>query len=166
MRSSASAYRSSASLISRQPSGSSQPAGPVAGDESGRARMLSDRAGMILGMTAQPVTDVILEIGKKRVFACAAAWPGWCRSGRSEELALETLAAYLPRYAPVARLAGLALPPGAADAFAVTERLPGTAIISIGHRSTLGAFHRRRFAFVGEQNHYDVRDVPVVSAAE
>ena len=127
MRSSASAYRSSASLISRQPSGSSQPAGPVAGDESGRARMLSDRAGMILGMTAQPVTDVILEIGKKRVFACAAAWPGWCRSGRSEELALETLAAYLPRYAPVARLAGLALPPGAADAFAVTERLPGTA---------------------------------------
>jgi hypothetical protein len=82
---------------------------------------------MILGMTAQPVTDVILEIGKKRVFACAAAWPGWCRSGRSEELALETLAAYLPRYAPVARRAGLALPPAAADAFAVTERLPGTA---------------------------------------
>jgi putative ATP-binding cassette transporter len=46
------------------------------------------------------------------------------------------------------------------------ERLPGTAIISIGHRSTLAAFHRRRFAFVGEQNHYDVRDVPLVSVAE
>ena len=91
------------------------------------ARRLSDRGGMILGMTAQRVTDVTLEIGRKRVFACAAAWPGWCRSGRSEELALETLAAYLPRYAPVARRAGLALPPAAADAFAVTERLPGMA---------------------------------------
>jgi hypothetical protein len=33
---------------------------------------------MIPGMTP-PVTDVILEIGKKRVFACAAGWPGWCR---------------------------------------------------------------------------------------
>lgn len=78
-------------------------------------------------MTARPITDVILEIGKKRVFACAARWPGWCRSGRSEELALETLAAYLPRYAPVARRAGLELPAAAADAFAVIERLPGTA---------------------------------------
>jgi hypothetical protein len=87
---------------------------------------------MIPGMTAQPVTGepvtgVILEVGKKRVFACAAGWPGWCRSGRSEELALETLAAYLPRYAPVAALAGLTLPPAAADAFAIIERLPGTA---------------------------------------
>src|ERR1022692_1268110 len=74
------------------------------------ARRLSDRAGMILGMTAQRATDVILEIGRKRVFACAAAWPGWCRSGRSGELALETLPAYLPRYAQVARRAGLGLP--------------------------------------------------------
>lgn len=78
-------------------------------------------------MTPQPVTDVILEIGKKRVFACAADWPGWCRSGKSEELALETLAAYLPRYVPVAQLAGLTLPAAVADAFAVIERLPGTA---------------------------------------
>lgn len=28
------------------------------------------------------MTDVYLEAGKKRVFACAADWPGWCRSGR------------------------------------------------------------------------------------
>ncbi len=82
---------------------------------------------MIPGMTAQPATGVILEVGRKRVFACATDWPGWCRSGRGEELALEALAAYLPRYAPVARLAGLELPSAAADAFSVVERLPGTA---------------------------------------
>jgi hypothetical protein len=78
-------------------------------------------------MTAQPATGVILETGKKRVFAAAADWPGWCRSGRGEEQALETLASYLPRYAPVAARAGLALPPAAADAFTVIERLAGTA---------------------------------------
>jgi hypothetical protein len=60
------------------------------------------------------------------VFACALEWPGWCRRGRSEELALETLAACAPRYAEVARRAGLAfLPwaPGHAAGFTVTERL-------------------------------------------
>jgi len=82
---------------------------------------------MMPGMTAQSATRVILEIGTKRVFACAADWPGWCRSGRSEEQALAALADYLPRYAPVARLAGVELPPAAADALAVVERLPGTA---------------------------------------
>jgi hypothetical protein len=78
-------------------------------------------------MTAQPATGVIIETGKKRVFAAAADWPGWCRSGRGEEQALETLASYLPRYAPVAARAGLALPSAAADAFTVVERLAGTA---------------------------------------
>jgi hypothetical protein len=60
------------------------------------------------------------------VFACALEWPGWCRRGRSEELALETLAGYAPRYAEVARRAGLAFPPAAAGraaGFTVTERL-------------------------------------------
>ena len=43
--------------------------------------------------------DVFIEQGKKRVFASAIEWPGWCRSGRSEEAALEALLAYGPRYA-------------------------------------------------------------------
>ncbi|HXM59119.1 MAG TPA: hypothetical protein VOB72_27210 [Candidatus Dormibacteraeota bacterium] len=67
-------------------------------------------------------TAVYLEIGTKRVFACAQDWPGWCRLGKTEQQALETLAAYLPRYAPVAAEAGLAPP---SDAFDVVERLDG-----------------------------------------
>jgi hypothetical protein len=69
---------------------------------------------------------VYLEQGKRWVFACALEWPGWCRRGRSEDLALEALAGYAPRYAEVARRAGLAFPPGAAGqaaGFTVTERL-------------------------------------------
>jgi hypothetical protein len=68
-------------------------------------------------------------VGKKRVFACALDWPGWCRSGRSEEQALETLAAYVPRYAVVAREARLEPPP---DRLEVVERLRGGAGTDFG----------------------------------
>ncbi len=47
-------------------------------------------------------TPVYLELGTKRVFACALDWPGWCRSGRTEDEALARLADYAPRYAVVA----------------------------------------------------------------
>ena len=53
---------------------------------------------------------VVLETGDKRVFASAADWPGWSRSGKTDEAAIEALVAYAPRYAPVARLAGFDLP--------------------------------------------------------
>ena len=53
---------------------------------------------------------VVLEAGDKKVFASAADWPGWSRSGKTDEAALEALVTYAPRYAPVAKLAGLALP--------------------------------------------------------
>jgi putative ATP-binding cassette transporter len=46
------------------------------------------------------------------------------------------------------------------------ERLKGTTIISIGHRSTLGAFHRRRFEVAPSEAASQVRDVALVSAAE
>jgi putative ATP-binding cassette transporter len=46
------------------------------------------------------------------------------------------------------------------------ERLKGTTIISIGHRSTLGAFHRRRFEVAPSEAASEVRDVALVSAAE
>ena len=46
------------------------------------------------------------------------------------------------------------------------ERLKGTTIVSIGHRSTLGAFHRRRIAVTPSDVASEVHDVPLVSAAE
>ena len=53
---------------------------------------------------------VAIEAGAKKVFASALDWPGWSRSGNTEDLAVETLLAYAPRYAPVAKLAGLEFP--------------------------------------------------------
>jgi hypothetical protein len=53
---------------------------------------------------------VCLEITPKQTFASALDWPGWCRAGQDESAALETLASYAERYAPVAEQAGVSLP--------------------------------------------------------
>jgi hypothetical protein len=79
------------------------------------------------------VTDVYLEIGKRRVFACALDWPGWCRAARTEEAALSALVAAAQRYAPVCELAGTAF--NASDASAgleVVERVAGSATTDFG----------------------------------
>ena len=77
-------------------------------------------------------TAVVLEAGKKRVFACALDWPGWCRAGKDEELALAALAAYAPRYAVVAERAGIAFPGRAGKRLEVVERLRGSASTDFG----------------------------------
>ena len=66
---------------------------------------------------------VYFELGRSRVFACVLDWPGWCRRDKTEELALGRLAAYTPRYAVAARLAGLEPPDPGPAGFEVTERL-------------------------------------------
>ena len=77
---------------------------------------------MTAGAGAGPLR-IYLEEGRRWVFACALDWPGWCRRGRSAELAMEALAACAPRYAVVAQRAGLPSWPGAPDGFTITERL-------------------------------------------
>jgi hypothetical protein len=51
---------------------------------------------------------VTLEIGPKgkRVVAVAPDWPGLARGATTEQAAIDRLRSYLPRYAPVAKLAG------------------------------------------------------------
>lgn len=68
--------------------------------------------------------EVFIEAGDRRVFASALDWPGWARSGKTEELAVAALADYLPRYAPILRLAGLKPPQGE---LVITERYRGPA---------------------------------------
>lgn len=88
-------------------------------------------------------TTVYLELGKKRVFACSLDWPGWCRSGKTEEAALEALAAYVPRYAVVAKLAGADFPSSAAESFDVVERVPGSAATDFGVPGAIAAADSR-----------------------
>jgi hypothetical protein len=77
--------------------------------------------------------EVYLEIGQTRTFAAALEWPGWCRSGRDEESALQALCDYGPRYARVLRNTRLKFrAPTEASALAVVERLTGNATTNFG----------------------------------
>jgi hypothetical protein len=80
-------------------------------------------------MPTRPIA-VCLEIAPKKAFASALVWPGWCRSGRDEEAALEALASYASRYAPVAQRADVRFPANAP--LEVVERLQGSATTEFG----------------------------------
>ena len=76
---------------------------------------------------------VTIEHTPKKAFVTAADWPGWSRSGKTEELALETLAAYARRYAVVADAADrrfTATP--TVDDFEIVERHEGSSGTEFG----------------------------------
>ena len=74
---------------------------------------------------------VYVEVGTKRVFACALDWPGWCRSGRDQTQAIESLTNYAPRYAAVCRTARVDFP-GGLPQFEVVEKVKGSASTDFG----------------------------------
>jgi len=88
------------------------------------------------------IVPVFLEVGSKRIFASAADWPGWCRTAKTEELTLEALLAYAPRYEVVARHAGIAFP--SAIELSVVEQLPGDATTDFGAPSTTAEAEREK----------------------
>jgi hypothetical protein len=74
---------------------------------------------------------VVFEIGSKRTFASALDWPGWSRAGKDQDLALQALIDYAPRYAVVPKTAGVTFPKGRWDVD-VVERLRGDATTDFG----------------------------------
>ena len=75
---------------------------------------------------------VAIEIGSKRTFASALDWPGWCRSGKTEQAAIEAMGAYGERYAVVPAAAGIPFPRKDMAEFDVIERLRGDATTDFG----------------------------------
>lgn len=88
---------------------------------------------------------VALEVAPKKAFATAVDWPGWSRSGRTPERALEALAAYAPRYAAVASEAGEPFPTDVtgAHSFDVVEDAEGGSGTAFGVPSRVTDADRR-----------------------
>ena len=82
---------------------------------------------------ASNTIDAYLEVGKKRIWAGALDWPGWCRFGRDERTALQALVDYGPRYADI--LAPTKFPlqaPIDVSVLRVVEQLEGTTTTDFG----------------------------------
>jgi hypothetical protein len=77
---------------------------------------------------------VSVEATPKKAFATAVDWPGWSRSGKTEELAVAALADYAPRYAAVAKEAGVPFEPGD---YEVVERTGGGSGTDFGVPSSI-----------------------------
>jgi hypothetical protein len=76
---------------------------------------------------------IYLETGVKRVFAGAIEWPGWERSGRDADAAVEALVAYAPRYARALARSRLGfVPPARVSGVTVAERLKGNGTTDFG----------------------------------
>ena len=75
--------------------------------------------------------ECLIETGSKRTFACAAAWPGWCRQGRDEDAAMQALEAYRPRYASALEAHGVPFG-GIRGSLRIAERTGGNATTDFG----------------------------------
>jgi hypothetical protein len=71
---------------------------------------------------------VTVEIGPKgkKVAAVVPDWPGLERGAKTEDAAIERLQSYLPRYAPVAKRAGMDGEFAAITTLDIVEQYPGT----------------------------------------
>src|SRR5579871_6913955 len=83
---------------------------------------------MTVRQEATMAIRVVLERGPKgkKAVAFAVDWPGWSRGSGTADGALETLAAYRDRYAPVAALAGFGAEFNAAGPLEVVRDMTGT----------------------------------------
>jgi hypothetical protein len=77
---------------------------------------------------SEPIRVMVERGKKKRTVAVAIDWPGWVRSGRTEEDALGVLGAYRSRYSSVAGIAGLDDEFAATGEFSVVDRIPGAGL--------------------------------------
>jgi putative ATP-binding cassette transporter len=116
------------------------------------------------------VAEALVAVGLPELVARLGEEAHWNRMlslGEQQRLAIARVLLHAPDYLFLDEAtASLDEAAEAALYRLLQDRLKGTAIISIGHRSTLGAFHGRRVELVLNEASYRVREVPLASAAE
>jgi putative ATP-binding cassette transporter len=94
-----------------------------------------------------------------------AHWNRMLSIGEQQRLAIARALLHAPDYLLLDEAtASLDEPAEAALYRVLQDRLKGTTIVSIGHRSTLGTFHRRRVELVPGEAISQVRDVALIAA--
>ena len=88
--------------------------------------------------------DIAEEAGAKKAFVWAIDWPGWCRDGKTVELAREALVAYAPRYAKVVKVARLEMPTAGVDLLKTVDSVKGGGGTEFGVPSEITRADRRR----------------------
>ena len=83
---------------------------------------------------------VVIESGAKKSFARAIDWPGWSRSGKTPELAMDALQTSARRYAVVAENAGESFDP---VEFEIVDEVPGGGGTDFGVPSVVTDLDRR-----------------------
>jgi hypothetical protein len=97
---------------------------------------------------------VLVETTRLKSFASALDWPGWSRSGKTSEAAVEALLAYADRYAAVAKAAGRPLP--SRLEVDVVETLEGDAATAFGVPSQIAQRDRSAMTAAGATRRADL----------
>ncbi len=116
------------------------------------------------------LAEVLAAVGLPQLIERLSEEAHWNRMlslGEQQRLAIARALLYAPDYLFLDEATASLDEPAEAMLYRLLQdRLKGTTIVSIGHRSTLRAFHRRRIDLIHEGAIAQVRDVPLVSAAE
>jgi len=96
-----------------------------------------------------------------------AHWNRMLSPGEQQRLGLARALLHAPDYLFLDEATASLDEPSEAELYRLlAEKLPATTIISIGHRSTLDAFHQRHVAMVSDGDRFTLRDAVVVKPAQ
>jgi putative ATP-binding cassette transporter len=117
------------------------------------------------GKVAELITAVGLPALASRIEE-EAHWNRMLSIGEQQRLGIARALLYAPDYLFLDEATASLDEPGEAALYQLLDRrLPNATIVSIGHRATLAAFHKRRLAFTREGDHYTVREASLAPVA-
>ena len=115
------------------------------------------------------VRDVLVAVGLPQLAARLEEEAHWNRMlslGEQQRLGIASALLHAPQFLFLDEAtASLDEPSEAALYSLIAEKLPDTTVVSIGHRSTLEAFHQRNVALVRDGDRFTVRDAVKVAAS-
>ena len=120
--------------------------------------------------SAEALADVVASVGLGSLaerIEDEAHWNRMLSLGEQQRLGIARAILQAPDYLFLDEATASLDEPAEAALYQLLEtRLAATTIVSIGHRSTLSAFHRRGFALVRRDDRYRLSAAPLARAAE